>query len=322
MNIQEIKEIYSKIVGESWFMVESVQSSYRLQKSEQLKAVQRPAKPAQKATPPPRQAEVEAPVEKPDLGARRASSGFGAKDVVDTAHLQELDEDYKRNPENYQRYDDSYNGTRHIYQPGLRENFFLIEARMQNLMLDGSVNLQICCNIKLSHRDTKDHTIWVKARVANNVGQIGACIKHLYVNSEGKLHFHINGFGTLYGRTQLNDGREHAIAVRHTIPDLTWTLYIDGKEECRKVIPQRSAPPERSEFRMRLKTTQGSKVTAERFYGLVNQFSWSMNKAEFDQMLGIAPEEAGHSGKRRTTAGASAIEGLQEGQRNSRRLNK
>jgi len=159
-------------------------------------------------------------------------------------------------------------------------------------MLDGSVNLQICCNVQLSYKDTKDHTIWIKARIVNGVGQITACIKHLYVNSEGKLHFHINGFGTLYGRTPINDGKEHMIAVRHTIPDLTWVIYIDGREECRKVIPQRSAPPERSEFRMRLKTKQGDKITAERFYGLINQFSWSMNKAEFDQMLGITPEEA------------------------------
>jgi hypothetical protein len=167
-------------------------------------------------------------------------------------------------------------------------------------MLDGSVNLQISCNIKLSTKDNKDHTIWIKAKIHNNTGQIGACIKHLYVNAEGKLHFHINGFGTLYGRTKINDGKQHLIAVRHTIPDLTWTIFIDGREEYSKVIPNRSAPPEKSEFRIRLRTVQGSKVTAEKFNGLINQFSWSMDKSEFDQMLGISSKESHYSTKRKT----------------------
>ena len=104
-------------------------------------------------------------------------------------------------------------------------------------MLDGSVNLQVVCSIKLSYKDTKDHTIWVKAKVINEVAQVGACIKHLFVNADGKIHFHINGFGTLYGRTPINDGQEHQIALRHTVPDLKWVIYIDGKEECHKTIP-------------------------------------------------------------------------------------
>jgi hypothetical protein len=57
-----------------------------------------------------------------------------------------------------------------MYQEDMNENFALIETKLQNLLLDGSVNLQICCNVKLSYKDTKDHTIWVKAKVINNVG--------------------------------------------------------------------------------------------------------------------------------------------------------
>lgn len=160
-------------------------------------------------------------------------------EVIDIAELEAIEEDHAMNPENYQMYDESedHTGCRHIYQEGKKENFAIIERRLQNLMLDGSVNLQVVCTVKLSVSDTKDHTIWVKARVVNDVAQVGACIKHLFVNSEGKIHFHINGFGTLYGRTPINDGQEHQIALRHIVPDLKWIIYIDGKEECHKVIP-------------------------------------------------------------------------------------
>jgi len=76
-------------------------------------------------------------------------------------------------------------------------------------LLDGSVNLQVVCNVRLSRKDTRDHTIWVKARVVNGIAQIAECTKHLFVNSKGILQFHINGFGTMYGRTYINDGQEH-----------------------------------------------------------------------------------------------------------------
>ena len=54
-------------------------------------------------------------------------------------------------------------------------------------------------------------------------------VKHLYLNPEGKLIMQVSGLGIMKGKTKLNDGFEHTIAVKHTFKDLTWSLVIDGK---------------------------------------------------------------------------------------------
>ena len=70
----------------------------------------------------------------------------------------------------------------------------------------------------------------------NDVGVKEAGIKHLYVSKEGKLHFHINGYGMLMGKTNINDRMEHQIAVRHLKNQMQWEIFVDGKEEAHKFI--------------------------------------------------------------------------------------
>ena len=43
----------------------------------------------------------------------------------------------------------------------------------------------------------------------------------------------VSGLGIMKGKTKLNDGFEHTIAVKHTFKDLTWSLVIDGKQEAK-----------------------------------------------------------------------------------------
>jgi len=71
-------------------------------------------------------------------------------------------------------------------------------------------------------------------------------MKHLYINNEGKVHFNINGYGKLQGKTVINDGNEHVIALRHMKDELKWYLFVDGKEEAGKVIPKKAVAPSNS----------------------------------------------------------------------------
>ena len=72
--------------------------------------------------------------------------------------------------------------------------------------------------------------------MVNGKGQKEAGAMHLYINKDRKLHFHINGFGRLHGKTVINDGEEHVVALRYLKSQFKWFIFVDGKEDCRKVI--------------------------------------------------------------------------------------
>ena len=70
-----------------------------------------------------------------------------------------------------------------------------------------------------------------------------AGIKHLFINSDGKPYFSINGYGMLQGKTKVNDGIEHTIALRHLKEELKWSLIVDSRVEAEKVIQKKAVAP-------------------------------------------------------------------------------
>ena len=86
------------------------------------------------------------------------------------------------------------------------ESAAFVEKELQNLKFDGSVDIQVVCRVKCSRKDTKEHTIFAKARIANGAGVKEGGMKHLYIDQEGKVCFNINSYGQLHGRTKINDG--------------------------------------------------------------------------------------------------------------------
>ena len=82
---------------------------------------------------------------------------------------------------------------------------------------------------------------------------IEGCTKHLYLNKDGLLVFQINGIGTLKSKTKLNDGFEHTVAVKHVFKHLTWSLLIDGVQEARLQIVQKTPLPSQSKFKIGVK---------------------------------------------------------------------
>ena len=98
--------------------------------------------------------------------------------------------------------------------------------------------MQVVLNYQLSasNRKKTEHTIFVKTRIVNGEGVKEAGVRHLFVSKEGKLHFHINGYGMLMAKTTIKDGLEHQIAVRHLKDKMQWEIYVDGVCEAHKVI--------------------------------------------------------------------------------------
>lgn len=80
---------------------------------------------------------------------------------------------------------------------GTQQDIAEVEKELTNLRFDGSTDVQVVCTIQTKTK--KPCTIFVKARLLHGAGQKEAGIKHLYIDEKGVIHFHINGFGMLYG---------------------------------------------------------------------------------------------------------------------------
>ena len=66
------------------------------------------------------------------------------------------------------------------------------------------------------------------------------------MNSDGQLHYTTLGFLSICGSALINDRKEHVVALRHTLDDCRWSIYVDGNKQGSKVVMEKAASPDGS----------------------------------------------------------------------------